>query len=961
MILKGKNNKKYNVPYVWIISVLIILGLTYLLLSSNKNNRPTEKSIFCDAETTLGSKFVTEGNEFSNSATQSSEESYSGKYSSKLDSEHLYGMSYVINSPLPGTRYHIEVKRKTNNGEHSAIAINADPISAGHNQTTIASEIDENGWETLELDFSLGDTVRANKITIFPYLTKKDSYAYFDDLIITEKPLTPARDSSHTQLHIYLDHKALNKLNNKRSEALSKGLLVSAEDDWVKAKLTEDDHDGVDIKLRLKGDWTDHLKGDYWSYRIKMPKDKTWKRMQTFSLQDPNTRSYLDEWIYHKALERVDVITPRYGFVRLIQNNQKPVLYAYEEHFEKQIAEYRERREGVIIKLSDEYLWSQRILNGREKHPDIFETSINNSDILPFGENKTLKNPKLKEQFLHAQNLLNAFKERKATAAEIFDMELLAKYFAITDIFNGGHAFIWHNMRFYYNPITRKLEPIGFDGFTENGALRVYAHLFFGEFKSGIPDNDWSAFYNYIYKDPVFNQYYVPALNEYSGDEFIKDLLEDYEEEIDDLELLISGYTAKNYTLNKAKIRQRAQLIHKNIQLRNEMSIKAYRDTESSSPLEVSNFHPLPIEIVGTSNNKVWSENTPSIALINSNARNQPAHYTTLDLKSTDIYIHYRLAGSSDVYYSTIRKWTRPSDIISRYNVNQKPVIPFEESEYVLTDNQLVLKPGKYIMDSPLILPKGYKLILNEGTEIDLINKSYILVYGALKAIGHAEAPISITSSDQSAQGVAIIQAESKSTLAYTTIDNLNTLEENEWQLTGAITFYESDVDMVNVTIRQNHCEDALNIVRSKFDISKLNINHTFADGFDSDFCKGRITDSYFHHTGNDAVDYSGSIVDISNLRLENIGDKGISAGEQATIKVDKVFIDGAIIGVASKDLSRVTVSNLELRNCNQGFAAYRKKPEFGGGIIDVKSYSATNVKSLIQKDKESRIALPQE
>ena len=272
----------------------------------------------------------------------------------------------------------------------------------------------------------------------------------------------------------------------------------------------------------------------------------------------------------------------------------------------------------------------------------------------------------------------------------------------------------------------------------------------------------------------------------------------------------------------------------------------------------------------------------------------------------------------------------------------------------------MVIKSGKYILDSPLILPKGYTLILSEGTEIDLRNKSYMLVYGALRSIGHAEFPITIASSDSSAQGVTVIQADKKSVLAYTTIENLNTLEENEWQLTGAITFYESDVDMVNVTIRHNHCEDALNIIRSEFNISKLNINHTFADGFDSDFCKGSLTDSYFHHTGNDAVDYSGSVIDISNLRLENIGDKGISAGEQANIKANNVYIDGALIGIASKDLSSVTVTDLDLHNCIQGLAAYRKKPEFGGGIINVNSYTATNVERLTQNDDESRIFLPQ-
>ena len=960
MILKGNNLKKIQIPYTWLFGFLGIIGLIYFINSRDRDKQHPQESIVCDAENTLDKQFVNSENKFSNSATQSSEESYSGNYSSKLDSKHQYGMSYVVESPTPGTRYHVKIKRKSKNSVHSALAINMDPISAGYKQSSTPTHIDKNGWETLELEFIIDDLTHVNKVSIFPYLINDKSVAYFDDLTITINPLTPYRDLNHTQLHLYLDHKALNKLNNKRNKALSEGLLVSADDDWVKAKLTEDDNYGVDVKLRLKGDWTDHLRGDYWSYRIKMPSDKTWNRMQTFSLQDPSTRSYLDEWIYHMALDKVDVITPRYGFVRLIQNDKKPVLYAYEEHFEKQIAEYRKRREGVILKLSDEYLWSQRMLNKQEENPDVFETSITNSDILPFGVKKTLNNPKLKEQFVHAQDLLNAFKERKAKAAEVFDMKLLAKYFAITDIFDGGHAFVWHNMRFYYNAITRKLEPIGFDGFTENGAFKVYNNLFFGEFKSGIANNNWSAFYNYIYKDPEFNKYYVPALNKYSGDLFINELLQEKAEEVTKYEKLISNYTAANYSLDKSKIRKRARLINKNIQPRDEISIKAYRDSKNSATIDVSNYHPIPIEIIGSSNDKEAINSNAIITLVNSNARNLPPQYTTIDVDASHRFIHYRLAGSDDIFYSTIRKWRHPENLISRYEPYQKPIIPFQEKDYSLTDNQLVIKSGKYILDSPLILPKGYTLILSEGTEIDLRNKSYLLVYGALRSIGHAESPITIASSDSSAQGVTVIQADKKSVLAYTTIENLNTLEENEWQLTGAITFYESDVDMVNVSIRHNHCEDALNIIRSEFNISKLNINHTFADGFDSDFCKGSLTDSYFHHTGNDAVDYSGSVVDISNLRLENIGDKGISAGEQATIKANNVYIDGAVIGIASKDLSSVTVTDLDMHNCIQGLAAYRKKPEFGGGIINVNSYTATNVERLTQNDDESRIFLPQ-
>ena len=199
-------------------------------------------------------------------------------------------------------------------------------------------------------------------------------------------------------------------------------------------------------------------------------------------------------------------------------------------------------------------------------------------------------------------------------------------------------------------------------------------------------------------------------------------------------------------------------------------------------------------------------------------------------------------------------------------------------------------------------------------------------------------------------------EAAERSRVEHTIFTQLNTMSENEWQLTGAVTFYESDVDMNQVTIAHNYCEDALNLVRCNFKIDGLNINNTFADGFDGDFCKGTIKNSYLHHTGNDGLDYSGSNIHVDNVILEHIGDKGISAGEEATVYIVSADISDAEIGVASKDLSEVTVQSVSLTDVGQGFAAYQKKPEFGGGSIFVSQYTAKDVKQLTISDEQSSI-----
>ncbi|MEM9548064.1 MAG: hypothetical protein AAGA77_18935 [Bacteroidota bacterium] len=946
-----------------LFAILILTGSVFF--TKSLLTQPAEKNsevIFCDAETTVEDKFVANDLLFNNAHTQSSEKSYSGDYSSYVDSKNKYGIGYTLQNPEKNVRYIVSVRRHSANGNKSALVIQGKPAKGFYKQATTSKSVDENGWELLIVDMMFPDTAEITELTVYAYCMQKGGESYFDDLQIEIVRSNDNGLNELDELHLYLDNQGMRKINEKRKEALKKGILQSEDDDWVKAKLTENDELSTDVDVRLKGDWTDHLKGEYWSYRIKMPTDKSWKRMQTFSLQDPETRSYLDEWIYHKALEKEDIITPRYGFMKFSQNNQDPVLYAYEEHFNKQIAEYKNRREGVIVKFTEDYLWNMRLRNKDIHNKDIHQNVIHNADILPFKVNKTIKNPKLLEQFERAQNLMDAYRNRTAPAHEVFDMELLAKYYAITDVLDANHSAIWHNLRFYYNPITLKLEPIGFDGYTQDGHFRLYAKLFFGEFMSSADQDEWNIFYKYIFRNEEFIRFYVPAMMRYSSDEFISSLLEENDEELFKLETLIRRSTKPDYEFDTDKIVKRARLIRKNITPFNENSLKVFREKDKNGVVKTyaSNYHSMPLEILGSQNGKKWQAiSQGETILLRSNGRKAAPTFTTIEVDPSDKYVFFRLPETDEIYYTSIKDWNRPERVFISNKANSELMIPLPEGAFSVGDSLVTIHAGNHAINQPMIIPKGYSLRLEGGVTMDITNKAYLLVYGALFATGSKDSPIFITSSDQSAQGITFLKADKKSVLNYMSVTDLNTLEEDDWQLTGAVTFYESDVEMTNVTISNNHCEDALNIIRSSFTIKELNINNTFADGFDCDFCNGKLFDSYFHTTGNDGVDFSGSYIEINDTRLETIGDKGISAGEQATLIVSDVHIEGATIGVASKDLSKVKITRVHLQDCQEGFAAYRKKPEFGGGTINVKSFTSDGVKNLTTSDPESKINMP--
>jgi len=193
-----------------------------------------------------------------------------------------------------------------------------------------------------------------------------------------------------------------------------------------------------------------------------------------------------------------------------------------------------------------------------------------------------------------------------------------------------------------------------------------------------------------------------------------------------------------------------------------------------------------------------------------------------------------------------------------------------------------------------------------------------------------------IHSSDSSGQGLTIIGNYDNSLLKYVTFNNLNTLHKCGWYLTGAVTFYQSNVIIENCTFEHNLCEDAVNLVQSNFTFSNSSVQSTYSDGLDSDFSSGTILNSTFINTGNDCIDLSGSTVDIKGCSITNSGDKGISGGENSLVKVDNTNINRAKTAVASKDMSSMFINNVEIINVDYGYVVFQKKPEYGPAKVIV-------------------------
>jgi len=374
--------------------------------------------------------------------------------------------------------------------------------------------------------------------------------------------------------------------------------------------------------------------------------------------------------------------------------------------------------------------------------------------------------------------------------------------------------------------------------------------------------------------------------------------------------------------------------------------------------LRIGNIQQFPVKLNGIVKNgtKIFSPLDESI--IKQKYSYEPVKYKKIRFKP-NAYINWRdsliseLGIEVEVINSDSKSIVQISDLPEYMDdflktdfVRQRPNI--DQMEFLSVDEKekkIEFKSGKWELKKDLIIPAGYIVTAGSGTAIDLTNNSKILSYSPFKFVGSEDIPIIIQSTDGRGQGIAILDAKDRSTFRHVIFENLSTPRRRGWELTGAITFYQSPVDISDCKFtNNNYGDDFLNIVRSDFDLRDSFFSETFADAIDIDFSVGTMSNLRFEHTENDAIDFSGSKVRLENIYIDQALDKAISVGEESYIRAKNVEIKRSKIALASKDSSKLEIENLKLEDCSIGFTVFQKKPEFGPAQIIGNSVSKENI-----------------
>ncbi len=808
-----------------------------------------------------------------------------------------------------------------------------------------------------------------NNYLKIPYIIPQAIYGFF--IKIPELNINISLDN-----HLILEKDRINILGKKEGKGMTYEFTkVNGSIDYK--------NENHKIDIRLKGDRKIHfLKQDEASYKIEIDNNKTIMGLNKFSLIKPRARNYIHEWLYHQLMEEGNLIKLKYEFVKLKINGEGQGLYVLEEGFDKILIERNKRRNGPIFSLKEEWSFGETDRTNKEK---LFEV---------YNKRNWLSEENI-EQTLFANNLLKNFFNGKEDLEDSFDIDKWAWFMAISDINYYAHGTDVKSVKFYFNPLSAKFEPVPFDGHRTVVDLNknIIGWENFGNsapsFQKAIECRENLANcvnqfpYKFFFKydgslNKVFFEKYKKNIYRISSKKFLDIFFKERSKQIYNINAKIYGdyFYVDNilyfgnglYYFDKDEIYRRVNRIKSKIstipanifisQNKNRINIKNWNITSDT----VFTNHDLKIK-------KIFCKN-----ILNEQEKIFTLDYAILE---TDHKITFTKNISNEIKCENVL-------LIDRV-INSEYIIPIDHlniefnntidtnlesfKKYFYFENKdLRLKKKQTIIDKNIIIPKGYIVRIIPGEEIILINDSFIISDSAFNVIGdNANNQIVKIGGKKENKGGGIFIKNSDNESLFKNVKfeylsgDLENLSLDKYTVYGSLNIYNSKVKLKNFQMKNIYSEDAINIISSSFSLENGIFDTISSDAIDVDYGNGNINKLKLNNVLNDAIDFSESYTNVSNIYFENIGDKAISVGENSTVDINNLNILKSYLGIASKDGSKVNAQKIKISNVTIPFASYKKKNEYKIPELKVKEIIYNGYKKLYLKDKISRLEIDNE
>ncbi len=262
-----------------------------------------------------------------------------------------------------------------------------------------------------------------------------------------------------------------------------------------------------------------------------------------------------------------------------------------------------------------------------------------------------------------------------------------------------------------------------------------------------------------------------------------------------------------------------------------------------------------------------------------------------------------------------------------------------------------VLGSGR--VDSVLVFNRDQTLHIKSGTEIEFGPNGGLLIFGRLNATGTEKAPIVMKPYSSDWLGIAIINANTASNppsrMHHMIIEKIRRGVLGPVSKLGAIQLVRCSIDMRHLNLRDFGTEDGISFYKSYFTLENVALSGVSDDCIDSDWSWGKLKQVNISRCDGDGLDLNNTLADIEDIQILDYKDKGISIGEESSVKAKNIKVGNGSIGLAVKDLSLLYLSGkVSSTNIAHGdIELYTKNATFGNGKVYFLSKSDNQYRRL--------------
>lgn len=259
-----------------------------------------------------------------------------------------------------------------------------------------------------------------------------------------------------------------------------------------------------------------------------------------------------------------------------------------------------------------------------------------------------------------------------------------------------------------------------------------------------------------------------------------------------------------------------------------------------------------------------------------------------------------------------------------------------------LRGDTLVFPRGRYAFTSDVVVPAGHAVVLEEGARITLGPQVSFLVQGALQVRGTKRNPVFIRAADEHAPfGSLLVLGDGRTEVRMRGLQMSGGSEARIEGVyaSGMLAVHDAaSTELSDCVISGSNGEDLLNIKEGTVMLRDCDFADGFADLVDLDRCIGEVLRCRFSSgrkdSNGDGLDVSGARVLVRDCSFERMMDKGISVGEASQLLVVGSRFMHNRAAIVAKDLAIAYAFGNVISGSDVAFAAYRKKPVFGGARV---------------------------